>query len=335
MADISKLSPRSGRIIGEDGKIYNRVSLLRGTVPVSDKVVNIAKLAAESGRMIGEDGKIYNEVDLLNGLNDKMDNIEGEVIELSKLKNWLGETTTPISVNSTTNPITISGVSVMATAGDVTAYDNGTTKDEFIFSEAGTWQEYDDKLDVYTKDETDELLDEKMPNTGNTKSGGFSMRRSIVNITGEVGVNVGGGNVSIQSIDENDPANSSVSISAGNATGAPAIYIEGDGSIDVCAGYASTDEVGAEPVPNDGKLSAPEGKTWHLLKGNESKSANTEVARKGDLTAKLDTAGGTVTGALKTTKSTFTDNDEFVPKSYVDAAIAAITDYEEEVFPNG
>lgn len=324
MADISKLSPRSGRIIGEDGKIYNRVSLLRGTVPVSDKVVNIAKLAAESGRLIGEDGKIYNEVDLLNALNNKMDNIEGEVIELSKLKNWLGETTTPITVNSTTNPITISGVSVMATAGDVTAYDNGTTKDEFIFSEAGTWQVYDDKLDVYTKDETDELLDEKMPNTGNTKTGSTYISRDFITTEGTLENNVKGKRVVIRAYDESGEGDGELIISAGNGLFDAGIEVDESGVITVLAGGVY-DEEHDTVTAQDGQLYAMSGKTWHLVKEGESKSSNTEIARKGDLTEKLDKTGGTVTGAVKTTKSTFTDNDEFVSKSYVDTH--GITDY--------
>lgn len=166
MIEIDKLSPRSGRIVGEDGKVYNEVDILKTkdseAQPVNEKTYDISQFSPRSGRIVGEDGRTYNEVDLLNGLTDKMEDIESEVTELSKLKNWLGETTTPITVGSTMNPITIDGVSVMANAGDVIAYDNGTTKNEFIFSEAGTWQVYDDKLDVYTKDETDELLDTKV-----------------------------------------------------------------------------------------------------------------------------------------------------------------------------
>lgn len=149
------MSPRSGRIIGADGVARNVVDLLGGAQAIGEKVYDIEKYAPRSGEVIGEDGRVYNEVELLGGIRHEID-------ELAKLKNWLGETTAPLTVGSTTNPITISGVSVTAEAGDVTAYDNGTTKDEFIFSGAGTWQAYDDKLDVYTKDETDTLLDGKV-----------------------------------------------------------------------------------------------------------------------------------------------------------------------------
>lgn len=73
MLNINNQHPRSGRIIGEDGKTYNYVDLLRDlgatATPVNTKEININTLSAETGRIIAEDNKIYNEVDLLKTIN--------------------------------------------------------------------------------------------------------------------------------------------------------------------------------------------------------------------------------------------------------------------------
>lgn len=63
--DNKSYVPASGRIIGEDGKVYNVVDLLGGGTPVSDKTYNIDTFAPANGRVIGEDGKVYNLVNLL------------------------------------------------------------------------------------------------------------------------------------------------------------------------------------------------------------------------------------------------------------------------------
>jgi len=68
MADLTKMSPRSGRIIAEDGTVTNLVDLLGGGTPVGDEVYPLEKMSPSSGRVIGEDGKIYNVVDLIAGL---------------------------------------------------------------------------------------------------------------------------------------------------------------------------------------------------------------------------------------------------------------------------
>ena len=86
---------------------------------------------------------------------EEIKKIKEELQSLSKLKNWLGETTTPLYNGSTANPIVISGNDVTAKPGDVARYQ----EDQFIFSEEGTWQPYDDTLDVYTKDEVDDMID--------------------------------------------------------------------------------------------------------------------------------------------------------------------------------
>lgn len=58
-------------------------------------------------------------------------------------KGWLGVTTTPLTDGASTNPITINGESVTATAGGIASYDNK----EFIFN--GTvWQEFGDLSDL-------------------------------------------------------------------------------------------------------------------------------------------------------------------------------------------
>jgi hypothetical protein len=72
MEDITKLDLQSGRIVGEDGKVYNKVSLMQAAgsdaEPIDDKVYDIERYPARSGRLIGEDGKVYNEVDLLKSI---------------------------------------------------------------------------------------------------------------------------------------------------------------------------------------------------------------------------------------------------------------------------
>lgn len=57
-------------------------------------------------------------------------------------KGWIGITTTELTDGSTTNPVTINGESVTATAGDITAYNNK----EFIWN-GSAWQEFGTDLD--------------------------------------------------------------------------------------------------------------------------------------------------------------------------------------------
>lgn len=58
-------------------------------------------------------------------------------------KGWIGITTTALTDGSTTNPITIGGQSVTATAGDITAYGDS----EFIWN-GSEWQEFGDLSDL-------------------------------------------------------------------------------------------------------------------------------------------------------------------------------------------
>jgi hypothetical protein len=48
----------------------------------------------------------------------------------------------------------------------------------------------------------------------------------------------------------------------------------------------------------------------------------------------LPKSGGAVTGQITTNQTEFTVSNQLISKGYVDSAIAAITDYETEVFPN-
>lgn len=57
-------------------------------------------------------------------------------------KGWIGITTTVLTDGSTTNPITINGETVTATAGDITAYG----AQEFIWN-GSAWQEFGTNLD--------------------------------------------------------------------------------------------------------------------------------------------------------------------------------------------
>lgn len=69
-----KYMPASGRLIDEDGQIYNVVDLLGGDTPTDNKVYNIEAYAPTSGRVIGEDGKVYNLIVLLRKIAVKSDN---------------------------------------------------------------------------------------------------------------------------------------------------------------------------------------------------------------------------------------------------------------------
>lgn len=69
-----KYMPASGRLIDEDGQIYNIVDLLGGGTPTDNKVYNIDAYAPTSGRVIGEDGKVYNLIVLLRKIAVKSDN---------------------------------------------------------------------------------------------------------------------------------------------------------------------------------------------------------------------------------------------------------------------
>lgn len=83
---IEKYAAQSGRIIGEDGKIHNIVTLLGGGNPVSTQIHDINKYAPQSGRVIGEDGRVYNLVDLLRNVGGGEDGVSGPV-NWSEVKN--------------------------------------------------------------------------------------------------------------------------------------------------------------------------------------------------------------------------------------------------------
>ena len=63
---MTNYSPRSGRMIKEDGTVVNIADLLAGDAgAVSESTYNIDSFSAQSGRMIREDGSIINIADLI------------------------------------------------------------------------------------------------------------------------------------------------------------------------------------------------------------------------------------------------------------------------------
>lgn len=63
---MTNYSPRSGRMIKEDGTVVNIADLLAGDAEaVSESTYNIDSYSAQSGRMIREDGSIINIADLI------------------------------------------------------------------------------------------------------------------------------------------------------------------------------------------------------------------------------------------------------------------------------
>ena len=62
------------------------------------------------------------------------------IAQLLNFNKYLGVTTTSLSDGDTTNPITISGESVTATAGDVVTLDSDGS--EMIFNSLGKWQKF-------------------------------------------------------------------------------------------------------------------------------------------------------------------------------------------------
>lgn len=63
---MTNYSPRSGRMIKEDGTVVNIADLLAGDAEaVSESTYNIDSFSAQSGRMIREDGSIINIADLI------------------------------------------------------------------------------------------------------------------------------------------------------------------------------------------------------------------------------------------------------------------------------
>ena len=63
---IANYSPKSGRMIKEDGTVVNIADMLAGDAEaVSESAYNIDSFSAQSGRMIREDGSIINIADLI------------------------------------------------------------------------------------------------------------------------------------------------------------------------------------------------------------------------------------------------------------------------------
>ena len=80
-----------------------------------------------------------------SGAEYRITSLETAVAALSNATHWLGITTTDLSDGSTTNPITINGVSVTAVSGDIVQDSHG---DEFIFN--GTaWQQFGGSIGTF------------------------------------------------------------------------------------------------------------------------------------------------------------------------------------------
>jgi hypothetical protein len=97
MADMSNMTPASGRIIAEDGSVKNVVDILgAGAVaPVSTEVHDIEQYSPRSGRVIGEDGLLYNLVDLLEaGGGGGSDAVWRPTVESDGTISWQRSTST-------------------------------------------------------------------------------------------------------------------------------------------------------------------------------------------------------------------------------------------------
>ena len=62
------------------------------------------------------------------------------IVQLLNFNHYLGVTTTPLTEGDTTNPVTISGESVTAVAGDVVTLSSDSS--EMIFNSLGKWQKF-------------------------------------------------------------------------------------------------------------------------------------------------------------------------------------------------
>ena len=142
-----------------------------------------------------------------------------EKLDVPVLK-WLGVTTTELTDGATTNPITIDGKSVTATAGDSVAYGSK----EFSLSKLGVWQEWGDLSNAMTK-------------TNPTGTGSFSLNRHANTTVGDYSVAVG----------HDTSATASCSYAEGDSTSASgsASHAEGkdtwaDGSYSHAEGFMTT-----------------------------------------------------------------------------------------------
>lgn len=74
--------------------------------------------------------------------------------------------------------------------------------------------------------------------------------------------------------------------------------------------------------------------TYKFYLGNATTQTAAEMASKIDVDGKLSLTGGALTGDVTTPVTEFTSTS-LVTRQFVEDAIANITDYESEVFPNG
>ena len=67
--DITSMSPVTGRLVKEDGSIYNIADALsNGSEPVTSQTVPIHAMSPRTGRMVREDGTIVNVAELIEEL---------------------------------------------------------------------------------------------------------------------------------------------------------------------------------------------------------------------------------------------------------------------------
>lgn len=89
--NVTQTMTLNGNIVGEDGNIYNVVSLLGGGTAIEGIAGNPTQTMPVSGRIAGEDGKVYNLVDLLENVGKKQEIVDDAEVEATINTNTLYE----------------------------------------------------------------------------------------------------------------------------------------------------------------------------------------------------------------------------------------------------
>lgn len=95
MAEVTQYPMRSGRVVGENGDVYNVAEMLAemgGAEPLEGVNAEVTQYPMRGGRVVGENGNVYNEAELLAGVAEKLDETEGSVSELEAELSELGLT---------------------------------------------------------------------------------------------------------------------------------------------------------------------------------------------------------------------------------------------------
>lgn len=135
--DITSMSPVTGRMVKEDGSIYNIADALSdGSEPVTSQKVPIHAMSPRTGRMVREDGTIVNVAELIE-----------ELINSGGGGGGTGTT----NYNDLINKPTINGVELagnktsadLKISADITQVDHGTSDTTFTLppNEIHTWGE--------------------------------------------------------------------------------------------------------------------------------------------------------------------------------------------------